>query len=82
MGMSQWPEAMVDAATSVEMKRVGNAKAWWRKGKCLVEMARLEEASEWVGKALEVEGGESDLVGLLKEVEGLVAKREGRILAR
>ncbi|MCJ1371490.1 hypothetical protein MMC20_002707, partial [Loxospora ochrophaea] len=47
MSIQAWPEGAVDAETSVEMKRVGNAKAWYRRGKCLVEMGRWEEAGEW-----------------------------------
>ncbi|MCJ1362469.1 hypothetical protein MMC16_001572 [Acarospora aff. strigata] len=82
MGMQQWPEGMVDAETSVRMSASGNAKAWWRKGRCLVEMGRVAEAREWVGKALEHEGNDGDLVGLMKEVDGLIARKEGRGLAR
>lgn len=73
MSLQNWVEGAVDAEASVESKRVGNAKAWWRRGKCLIEMGRWEEAKEWVGKGLEVEGSETDLVGLLKEIE----KHEG-----
>lgn len=69
MAMQNWVEGAVDAETSVEAKRVGNAKAWWRKGKCLIEMGRLEEAKEWVCKGLEMEGNEADLVNLLKDIE-------------
>ncbi|KAI9885019.1 MAG: hypothetical protein M1823_003187 [Watsoniomyces obsoletus] len=75
MAMQSWAEAMVDAGTSVEMKRVGNAKGWWRRGRCLLEMGRLEEAKDWVGKALEFEGGEPDLVGLMKEVDSLLERK-------
>jgi translocation protein SEC72 len=35
-------------------------------------MSRWEEAKEWVGRGLEVEGKEAELVGLLKEIEGRV----------
>ncbi|PSS22316.1 hypothetical protein M430DRAFT_17874 [Amorphotheca resinae ATCC 22711] len=69
MAMMNWVEGAVDAEASVEAKRVGNAKAWWRRGRCLLEMGRLEEAKEWVGRGLEMEGNEADLVGLLKEIE-------------
>ncbi|RDL39346.1 TPR-like protein [Venustampulla echinocandica] len=69
MAMSNWVEGSVDAESSVEAKKVGNAKAWWRKGRCLMEMGRLEEAKEWVGRGLEMEGNEADLVGLLKDIE-------------
>lgn len=73
MQLGGWPEAAADAEASVEAKRQGNAKAWFRRGKCLVEMGRLEEAREWVGKGLEVEGEEKELMELLKEVEGKIA---------
>ncbi|KAK0619373.1 hypothetical protein B0T14DRAFT_519157 [Immersiella caudata] len=73
MHMQNWPEAAADAEASVEAKRQGNAKAWFRRGKALVEMGRLEEAKEWVGKGLEVEGEEKDLVVLLEEIESKIA---------
>lgn len=69
MALQNWVEGAVDAEASVEAKKTGNAKAWWRKGKCLLEMGRLEEAREWVGRGLEVEGDEADLVGLLRDIE-------------
>ncbi|KAK1756953.1 TPR-like protein [Echria macrotheca] len=69
-----WPEAAADAEASVEAKRQGNAKAWFRRGKSLVEMGRLEEAREWVAKGLEVEGEEKELMELLKEINGKIDK--------
>ena len=74
IAMSNWVEGSIDAEASVEAKKVGNAKAWWRKGKCLMEMGRLDEAREWVGRGLEMEGNEADLVGLGKEIEQKTAK--------
>lgn len=74
MALQNWPEGAVDAEASVEAKKIGNAKAWWRRGKCLLEMGREEEAKEWVGRGLEVEGSEADLVGLLKEIETKIAR--------
>ncbi|POR31573.1 Translocation protein sec72 [Tolypocladium paradoxum] len=76
MAMQNWPEGAVDGEASVEARRVGNAKGWWRRGRCLVEMGRLDEAREWVKKGLEVEGEEAELVGLLKEIEGLIEKKK------
>jgi translocation protein SEC72 len=70
MALQNWAEGAIDAEASVEAKKAGNAKAWWRKGRCLMEMGRLEEAKEWVGRGLEMEGNEADLVGLLKEIDG------------
>lgn len=69
MALQNWVEGAIDAEASVEAKKAGNAKAWWRKGRCLLEMGRLEEAKDWVGRGLEMEGNEADLVGLLKEIE-------------
>lgn len=78
MALQAWPEGAVDAEASVEAKKVGNAKAWWRRGRCLLEMGRVGEAREWVRQGLEIEGREAELVGLLKEVEERLARDEGR----
>ena len=74
MALQAWPEGAVDAEASVEAKKVGNAKAWWRRGRCLVEMERWGEAREWVRQGLEIEGREGELVALLKEIEEKLAK--------
>ncbi len=75
MAMQSWAEGSIDAEASVEAKKAGNAKAWWRKGKCLIEMGRLEEAAEWIGRGLEMEGKERDVMGLLKKVEEKTKQR-------
>ncbi|PQE13102.1 translocation sec72 protein [Rutstroemia sp. NJR-2017a WRK4] len=75
MAMSNWVEGAVDAESSVEAKRAGNAKAWWRRGKCLMEMGRLDEAKEWIGRGLEMENHETDLVALLREIEAKATKK-------
>jgi translocation protein SEC72 len=75
MALQNWPEGAVDAYCSVELKKAGNAKAWWRRGKCLMEMGRLEEAEQWISEALEFEGGEQDLVDLMKDIKQAEAKR-------
>lgn len=69
IAMQQWAEGAVDAETSVEVRKLGNAMGWWRRGRCLVEMGRLEEAREWVRKALELEGDEAELTKLRKEID-------------
>lgn len=69
MGGNLWAEGAVDAHCSVELKKAQNAKAWWRRGRCLLEMGRVEEAREWISEALEFEGQEADLVALMEEVE-------------
>lgn len=74
MTVSMWPEGAADGATSVELKRGGNGKAWWRRGKCLAEMGRWEEAREWVKEGLEVEGNEGDLATLNREIEDHLGK--------
>lgn len=76
MALQNWPEGAIDAEASVEAKKVGNAKAWWRRGRCLMEMGRWEEAREWVGRGLEVEGNEDDLVGLMKELDARAEKTQ------
>lgn len=74
MSLQNWSGAAVDAETSVEMKRVGNPKAYWRRGQCLKEMGRLNEAEEWARNGLELErmGPErsalSELEGLLRDI--------------
>lgn len=69
MSQQSWAEGAVDAEASVEMKKVGNAKAWWRRGRCLLEMGRVEEAEAWVKQALEFEATEQDLMSLREEIE-------------
>ncbi|KAL2868091.1 uncharacterized protein BJX67DRAFT_60689 [Aspergillus lucknowensis] len=73
MSQREWAEGLVDARASVEAKPMGNAKAWWRGGQCLVEMGRWEEAKAFVGRGIEIEGKESEggkeLVQLMGEVE-------------
>ena len=69
MSMGHWPEGSVDAEASIEARRVGNPKAWRRKGMCLMEMGRLDEALDWVKKGLEAEGEEAELKELLKEIQ-------------
>ncbi|TQS32567.1 hypothetical protein Golomagni_07113 [Golovinomyces magnicellulatus] len=76
MAVQNWPEGAVDAEASVEARRVGNPKGWWRRGRCLEEMGRLDEARDWVKKGLEVEGDEGELVSLLKEIDEKIAKRK------
>jgi len=74
MSLQLWAEGAVDAEASVEMKKVGNAKAWWRRGQCLVQMGRLEEAEAWIQSALEFEATEQDLLNLRDEI----AKKLGK----
>ncbi|KAK4996839.1 hypothetical protein LTR66_003626 [Elasticomyces elasticus] len=55
MASQSWVEGAVDAECSVEIKKMGNGKAWFRRGVCLKEMGRLNEAKAWVVEALEFE---------------------------
>ena len=64
MAQQAWAEGAVDAECSVELKKVANTKGWWRRGQCLKEMGRLEEAAEWIREAVEFESGGPDKVGL------------------
>lgn len=69
IALSGWPAGALDAQCSVELKRMGNAKGWWRRGKCLFEMGRLDEAETWLVEGLDLENGEADLKELLTEVQ-------------
>ena len=78
IALQAWPEGAIDAQTSVEMKAApGQGKAWWRRGRCLLEMGRLQEAKEWVEKGLDVEGGDGhmELKSLLSDVEARLKKK-------
>ncbi|KAJ4389630.1 hypothetical protein N0V93_007102 [Gnomoniopsis smithogilvyi] len=74
MELRDWVSGAADAECSVEAKKVGNPKAWYRRGRCLFEMGRVEEAWEWVGKGLEMEGEDAELGRLLKEVDAKLPK--------
>lgn len=74
MELRDWVAGGLDAECSVEAKKVGNPKAWYRRGKCLVEMGRVEEAWEWVGKGLEMESEDAEMLQLLKQIEGRLPK--------
>lgn len=74
MELHDWVAGAADAECSVEAKKVGNPKAWYRRGRCLFEMGRVEEAWEWVGKGLEMEGEDAELGKLLKEIEAKLPK--------
>lgn len=74
MALQMWAEGAVDAETSVELKRVGDATPWVRRGRCLVEMGRLEEAREYVKKGIELVSEEGELGALLKEIDGKLVK--------
>ncbi|KAL5002944.1 hypothetical protein BDV10DRAFT_181158 [Aspergillus recurvatus] len=81
MAQQKWVEGLVDARASVEGRPVGNVKAWWRGGKCLVEMGRWEEAKSFVSRGLELEGknseGGKELSQLLAEVEEGLKRERG-----
>lgn len=73
MAGQSWVEGWKDAECSVECKRMGNHKAWWRAGKCLCEMGRWTDAVEWLTKSLDAEGregeGGKELSSLLEEAK-------------
>lgn len=75
MATGHWPEGLADADASIDCKRVGNPKAHWRKGKCLKEMGRLEEAMGALELGLEFGGEDADLKSLYKEVEEALERR-------
>lgn len=76
MSQQLWPEASIDAETSVDLKRVGNVKGWWRRGQCLKEMGRLDEAADWVAQGLEFEraGPEKQAIGELETLQRDIRK--------
>lgn len=74
MALGDWVKGGSDAECSVEAKKVGNPKAWYRRAKCLVEMGRVEEAREWVGRGLEMEGEDGELIKMAKEIETRLPK--------
>ncbi|RPA79259.1 tetratricopeptide [Ascobolus immersus RN42] len=76
MGMQQWPEALIDAEISIEMKKQGNMKAHWRRAKCLREMGRLEEAKAALDYGLEF-GEDADLEALRKDVISTISALGG-----
>ncbi|KAK4229775.1 hypothetical protein QBC38DRAFT_542989 [Podospora fimiseda] len=76
MQLGNWPEGAVDAEASVTAKSQGNAKAWFRRGKCLMEMGRYQEAKAAVAQALEFEGEEKELAELLKEIESKIVSQK------
>ncbi|MCJ1286765.1 hypothetical protein MMC26_006111 [Xylographa opegraphella] len=80
MGLQAWPEGAADAETSVELKPApGNGKAWWRRGKCLVEMGRWEDAADWIARGIETGGDENaELRALGVEVQSQLSKQRER----
>lgn len=80
MSQQMWPEAANDAELSVELKKLGNVKGWWRRGQSLKEMGRYEDASDWVKNGLDFEraGPEKQAIGeleaLYRDLQTLVAK--------
>lgn len=78
-----WAGAAVDAEIAVELKRVGNVKAWWRRGQCLKEMGRIAEAAEFVKTGLEFErAGPDNKAGGLAELEALGRELEAALLKK
>jgi translocation protein SEC72 len=76
MAQQEWPAAAGDAEASVELKRLGNIKGWWRRGQCLKEMGRLQEAEDWVRSGLEFEraGPDRANIGELETLAKDIAK--------
>ncbi|RPB05658.1 hypothetical protein L873DRAFT_1785393 [Choiromyces venosus 120613-1] len=75
IGINNWPEALADVNASIDFKRAGNPKAHWRKGKCLKEMGRYEEAKAALEFGLEF-GNDAELTHMLKEVNETLSKRQ------
>ena len=77
MAQNEWADGAVDAEASLEMQKPQNSKAWWRLGRCMLEMNRLEEARDAAVRGLEFEQGghEPDLVKLRNQVDELLKSR-------
>jgi translocation protein SEC72 len=78
MSLGNWAEGAVDAQCSVECKKQGNPKAWWRRGRCLVNMGRLDEAQRCMDECLELEAPDAELVALGNEIREKVEKLGGK----
>ena len=70
MAQRMWAEGAVDGECSVELKKVGNVAGWLRRGICLLEMGRFEEAGEWVREGVEFETNGPDKA-LVEELRAL-----------
>lgn len=68
IAQQMWPEGLVDAKLSVACSPVKNSKSWYRGGRCLNEMARYEEAKDWLEKGIEIEAATSDNTKDLKKL--------------
>ena len=79
VGAQNWVEGWKDAESSIECKRFGNAKAWWRLGKCFQEMDRYPEAVEALTRGLEIEGQDNESG---KELASLLATVKKELEAR
>lgn len=81
MAQQMWPEAALDAFCSTELKKVANAKGWWRRTVALREQGRLDEALDVVKEAVDFESagpdkkGVEELVGLMREIEAALEKK-------
>ena len=85
IGLQDWPQAAVDAEASVECKAApGQGKAWWRRGRSLIEMGRVEEAREVIVRAIAAEGGEAspELKSLLDDCDKKVERMRARALGK
>ncbi|KAI5298248.1 hypothetical protein KEM55_003625, partial [Ascosphaera atra] len=68
IAQQMWPEGMVDSKLSVSCSPLKNSKAWYRGGKCMVEMGRFAEAKDWLEKGIEVESVTTDNTKELKNL--------------
>jgi len=79
--MRSWGEGMCDAEMSCALKPKDNVKAWYRRGLCLKEMGKLEDAKEILEMGIEWEAEnagktDGDLRALLREVNGDIERKE------
>jgi len=80
IALHHWPEASVDAETSIDMKAApGQGKTWWRKVKSLMEMGRYDEAETYVERGIGIEpqgDGVAELKSLQVEIKQMLRIRE------
>lgn len=81
MAQQMWSEGSLDAYCSIELKKVGNVKGWWRRTTCYKEQHRLEEAYEIVKEGVEFESagpdkkGVEELQGLMRDISAALEKK-------
>ncbi|KAM0786530.1 hypothetical protein ACM66B_001987 [Microbotryomycetes sp. NB124-2] len=80
-GAREWLNALVDAEAVIEIKKSW-IKGYFRKGKALVGLGRLEEAREAYLLGLQFDPTAEDLIAATREVERQLLERQQQVPAR